>query len=503
MVIEIDGTGLTLDRFAAAVHDGAECSLSEPARQRITDSRQQLEQLLATGRVIYGVNTGFGKLARVQIEDSDLLELQRSLIRSHAAGVGDLLPPEVVRGMLVLRANTMAAGHSGVRVELVERLLELLNQDILPVVPSRGSVGASGDLAPLAHLAMPLIGEGEVISGGERRTAAGALREAGLEPLTLQTKEGLALINGTQAMTAALGVVAVRARVLARSADLVAAMTTEAVRGTDTAFDPRIHALRPYAGQEESAANLYKLLQGSEIRQSHREDDDRVQDPYSIRCTPQVHGAVREVLTDTVRKLECEFNAVTDNPLVFAEDGEVLSGGNFHGEPMAIAADCLAIGLAELGSIAERRIEKLTNATFSLLPPFLVESAGVNSGFMLAHVTAAALASENKTLAHPASVDSIPTSADMEDHVSMGMYAALKCSQVLENVEQILAIELIAAAQGFEFLRPMHSSEALETAHGRVRQHVDAWTEDRFMAPDMANGLAALDSLSELTGDLR
>ncbi len=501
-MIEIDGTGLTLERFDSVVHAGEECTIDEQVRQRIAGSRRQLEDLLTAGQVVYGVNTGFGKLARVRIEDDDLLELQRSLVRSHAAGVGDPLPADVVRGMLLLRANTMAAGHSGVRVELVERLLELLNLDILPVVPRRGSVGASGDLAPLAHLAMPLIGEGEVTASGVRGPAAAALQKAGLEPLTLQTKEGLALINGTQAMTAVLGVVAVRARALVKAADLVAAMTTEAVRGTDTAFDARIHALRPFAGQVASAANLYGLLQGSEIRHSHRDGDDRVQDPYSIRCTPQVHGAARDVLTDTVRKLECEFNAVTDNPLIFADDGEVLSGGNFHGEPMAIAADCLAIALAELGSISERRIEKLTNATFSLLPPFLVEEAGVNSGFMLAHVTAASLASENKTLAHPASVDSIPTSADMEDHVSMGMFAALKCRQVLENVEQILAIELIAAAQGFEFLRPLRSSESLETAHRLVRERVPEWSQDRFMAPDLANALTVLRELNELTGEL-
>lgn len=501
-MIEVDGSRLTLPAFAGVVHRKEVCRLPEPVRERLAAGRAVLEELVDRGGTIYGVNTGFGKLSRVRIEHEDLLRLQRSLIRSHAAGVGQPLAAEMVRGMLLLRANTMAAGHSGVRVELVERLLAFLELDLLPVVPSRGSVGASGDLAPLAHLALPLIGEGEVDLDGERMSASEALRQSDLQPLTLQTKEGLALINGTQAMTSTLGVVALRGERLVRLADLIAAMATEAVRGTDTAFDPRIHALRPFDGQKDSAANLYRLLQESEIRDSHLEDDDRVQDPYSIRCTPQVHGAVRDVLSDTVRKLECEFNAVTDNPLLFAEDGDMLSGGNFHGEPMAIAADCLTIGLAELGAISERRIEKLTNATFSLLPPFLVEEPGVNSGFMIAHVTAAALASENKVLAHPASVDSIPTSADMEDHVSMGMHAALKCLGVLENVEQILAIELLAAAQGFEFLRPLRSSPPLEATYARVREHVEPWTEDRRMDTDLAAGLSALHSLGDLAGEL-
>lgn len=501
-MIEVDGRTLTLARFGEVVHRHTRCVLPDGVREYLGAGRRALERLLGEGEVIYGVNTGFGKLARVRIDDEDLLRLQRSLIRSHAAGVGAPLPRKVVRGMLLLRANTLAAGHSGVRVELVERLLEFLDLDLLPVVPSRGSAGASGDLAPLAHLALPLIGEGDVDLEGKRMTAAKALERHDLEPLTLQTKEGLALVNGTQAMTSILGVVALRADTLVRLADLIAAMATEAVRGTDTAFDPRIHALRPHPGQLASAANLYRLLQESEIRRSHLEDDDRVQDPYSIRCTPQVHGSVRDVLSDSVRKVECEFNAVTDNPLLFADDGEVLSGGNFHGEPMAVAADCLTIALAELGGISERRIEKLTNATFSMLPPFLVEEPGVNSGFMIAHVTAAALASENKVLAHPASVDSIPTSADMEDHVSMGMHAALKCLNVLENVEQILAIELIAAAQGFEFLRPLKSSPLLESAHARVREEIEPWTEDRQMEPDLTSALEVLRGLDDLAREL-
>ncbi len=501
-MITIDGSSITLETFGAVISGSEPVELKSSARNQVGLARQVLEQLLADGQVIYGVNTGFGKLAKVRIAEDDLLELQRSLIRSHAAGIGDPLPPEVVRGMLLLRANTMAAGHSGVRVELLQRLLDLLNQDLLPVVPSRGSVGASGDLAPLAHLALPLIGEGQVTLCGEPAEAAQALQECGLKPLTLQPKEGLALINGTQAMTSILGNACLRAAALVKAVDLVAAMTTEAVRGTDTAFDPRIHRLRPHPGQVASAKNLFSLLQGSEIRQSHLEDDDRVQDPYCIRCAPQVHGAVRDVLTDTIAKLEREFNSVTDNPLVFAEDQQVLSGGNFHGEPMAIAADCLTIAIAELGAISERRIEKLTNATFSMLPPFLVENAGVDSGFMIAHVTSAALASENKVLAHPASVDSIPTSADMEDHVSMGMHAALKCLTVLENVEQIVAIELLAAAQGFEFLRPLRSTPPLEASYARVREQVPRWDRDRQMSPDLEIAKTVLHNLTDLTASL-
>ncbi|HSM12972.1 MAG TPA: histidine ammonia-lyase, partial [Thermoanaerobaculia bacterium] len=354
------------------------------------------------------------------------------------------------------------------------------------VVPGRGSVGASGDLAPLALLALPLLGRGEVRVGGRRRPAAEALREAGLEPVTLAAREGLALINGTQAMTSLLALTLIEGERLARVADLVGAFSCDAFRGTDAAFDARVHEVRPHPGQRASASNLWSLLRGSGIRESHRTADVRVQDPYSFRCMPQVHGAVRDALADAERKVRIEMNSATDNPLVFAEDGEAISGGNFHGEPMALAADFVAIALAELGSIAERRIEKLTNASFSGLPPFLVAEAGLNSGFMIAQVTAAALASENKTLAHPASVDSIPTSADKEDHVSMGMWAALKVGRVALNVRRILAVELVAAAQGIDLLRPLRSSEPLERLHAAVRQRVPAWIEDREMAPDLA-----------------
>ncbi len=489
--VEIDGQSLTLERFAAVVA-GAPCSLSAAARERVLASRAAVERALASGAAIYGINTGFGDLASVRIGPEKLELLQEKLILSHAAGMGEPLPDVAVRGMLLLRANTLARGFSGVRAAVIDALLALLNCGVLPVVPSRGSVGASGDLAPLAHLALPLIGRGRVrLADGAEIPAAEGLARAGLAPLVLQAKEGLALINGTQAMTSLLALTALEARRLARSADLIGALSTDALRGTDTAFDPRIHALRPHPGQVASAANLWRLLQGSAIRESHRTGDVRIQDPYSVRCMPQVHGATRDLLADVEAKLAIEMNAVTDNPLVVeaaAGGGErdVLSGGNFHGEPMAFAADILALGLAELGSISERRIEKLTNAAFSGLPPFLVRDAGLNSGFMIAQVTAAALVSENKILAHPASVDSIPTSADKEDHVSMGMGAALKLWTVADNLRRVLAIELVAAAQGVDLLRPLTSSPPLEGLHAALRAHVAPWDEDREMAPDLA-----------------
>ncbi|MGB5342156.1 MAG: histidine ammonia-lyase, partial [Thermoanaerobaculia bacterium] len=428
-MIELTGTGLTLEQFAAVVHGQELCDVSEKAREAMMRSREVIQRLEARameGEAVYGVNTGFGDLARVRIPQDQIRLLQERLVMSHAAGVGEPLPTEAVRGMLLLRANTLARGFSGVRPELVEFLLGMLNRDLLPVVPSRGSVGASGDLAPLAHLALPVIGRGRVRCEGEEMLTSEGLRRAGLAPVGLEPKEGLALINGTQAMTSLLALAVLEIRRQVRVADLVGALSTEALLGTDTPFQSRIHELRAYPGQLASAANLWNLMQGSGLRESHREDDLRVQDPYSVRCMPQVHGAVRDVLADVERRLGTEMNAVTDNPLVFAEDDEILSGGNFHGEPIAMAADFLAVATAELGSISERRIDKLTDSAFSGLPPFLTEDPGLNSGFMIGQVTAAALVSENKTLAHPASVDSIPTSAEKEDHVSMGMWAALK-----------------------------------------------------------------------------
>lgn len=484
-LIELTGGTLSLSEFAAVAGGGEHIVLTAAARERVAAARAVIERSVASGAAVYGVNTGFGNLANVRIADADIESLQERLVLSHAAGVGEPLPDEVVRGMLLLRANTLAKGHSGVRPVLIDKLLALLNHDLLPEVPSRGSVGASGDLAPLAHLALPLLGRGRVRRRGAFVPAAEALAEAGLAPIRLAAREGLGLVNGTQAMTSLLALAVLEARRLVRFADLVGALSTDALRGTDAAFDARIHSARPHPGQGASARNLWRLLAGSSIRDSHRTGDVRVQDPYSVRCMPQVHGAVRDTLADVERRLLIEMNSATDNPLVFAEADEALSGGNFHGEPMALCADFLAIALAEIGSISERRIEKLTNDTFSGLPPFLVANAGLNSGFMMAQVTAAALVSENKGLSHPASVDSIPTSADKEDHVSMGMWAAIKCRAVAGNVRQILAIELLAAAQGIDLLRPLRSSETLERLHDLVRERVASWDEDREMSPDL------------------
>ena len=488
-MIEIDGSSLHLEDFRSIVDDGHACGLSAAARQRVQSARELIVEVTSQGEdtpPVYGVNTGFGDLSKVRIPSADTRLLQERLVRSHAAGVGEPLPDRVVRGMLLLRANTLAQGHSGVRPELIELLLEMLARGVLPSIPSRGSVGASGDLAPLAHLALPVIGRGQAWFEGEELPGKQAMDRAGLEPLTLEPKEGLSLINGTQAMTSLLAIATLEARRIVKVADAVGALTTDALLGCDTPFDPRIHALRPHAGQVASAKNLWRLMQGSELRESHRHGDSRVQDPYSIRCMPQVHGAARDVLSDVEKRLIIEMNAVTDNPLVFAEDREILAGGNFHGEPMAMAADFLAIAIAEIGSISERRIDKLTDPVFSGLPAFLTGNPGLNSGFMMAQVTAAALVSENKGLAHPASVDSIPTSAEKEDHVSMGMGAALKLQQVVSNVRTILAIELLAAAQGIDLRRPLSTSRELEALHAAIRGQVDKWGDDRELAPDVA-----------------
>ena len=504
--VPIDGTSLGLEEFEAVARRGGSCVLAAPARAAVEAGQAAVRRVLDAGDAVYGVNTGFGDLAGVRIAADRITELQRRLILSHAAGLGEPLDDEAVRGMLVLRANTLARGHSGVRAEVVDALIALLDADVLPVVPSRGSVGASGDLAPLAHLALPLIGCGQVRIDGRIVPAAEGLRRAGLEPLELGPKEGLALINGTQAMTSLLALSCLDARHLVRVADLAAALSTDALRGTDTAFDPRLHALRAHPGQRASAANLWSLMRGSAIRESHRAGDVRMQDPYSVRCAPQVHGAVRDVLADVETKVAVEMNAVTDNPLVFPGDGgdggAILSGGNFHGQPMAFAADFLAIALAELASISERRIEKLTNTAFSGLPPFLARDAGLNSGFMMAQVTAAALVAENKVACHPASIDSIPTSADKEDHVSMGMGAALKLRTVVENVRRVLAIELVAAAQGIDLLRPLRSSERLEAVHRMVRERITFREDDREMGVDLELGIELLDDLGPMLDSL-
>jgi len=434
---------------------------------------------------VYGVNTGFGKLANTRIAKSDLAILQLKLLRSHAVGVGQPLAENIVRLILLLKAASLARGYSGVREELVDALLALYNHGISPVIPCQGSVGASGDLAPLAHLCLPLIGEGEVFYKGQRLNALEALNKAGLQPIDLSAKEGLALINGTQVSTAiAIDALFATERVFA-AAMIAGALTLDAARGSDGPFDARIHLVRGQLGQIDCAAAYRALTHGSAIRESHQEGDDRVQDPYCLRCQPQVMGACLDQMRYASQVLAIEANAVTDNPLVFVEEDALVSGGNFHAEPVALVCDALAVVIAEIGAISERRIAMLVDTHVSRLPAFLTPDAGLNSGFMIVHVTAAALASENKSLAHPASVDSLPTSANQEDHVSMATFAARRLQPMLQNTAHIVGIELLAAAQGIEFLRPLKSSVPLEILHVLIRSASPAMMQDRSLAADM------------------
>ncbi|HEY3119030.1 MAG TPA: histidine ammonia-lyase [Vicinamibacteria bacterium] len=484
--VTIDGNGLTLAALESVARSEAPVALTAAAREAVARSRRVVDEAVARGAVVYGVTTGFGNFADVTIPRERLRELQLNLVRSHAAGVGEPLGRAETRALMLLRANVLAKGLSGIRPETLELLIAMLNAGVHPAVPAQGSVGASGDLAPLAHLALALVGEGRCLdeTSSGTRGADDALAAAGLQPATLEAKEGLALINGTQMMTALAALALAESQRLAKTADVVGAMTLDALKGTDVAFDPRIHAARPHPGQAASARNLRRLLAGSAIRESHR-DCGKVQDAYSLRCIPQVHGAVRDALRYVAATVEVELNAATDNPMVFADTGELLSGGNFHGEPVAIAADVLSIATAELGSISERRTERLVNPALSDLPAFLTEQGGVQSGLMIAQVVAAALVSENKCLAHPASVDSIPTSANKEDHVSMGSIAARKAAAVVSNTRRILAVEAIAACQALEFLRPLETSPALVAVYKRLRREVAPLTRDRTLAPDI------------------
>ena len=480
----------SLEQLQSVHAGGVALELDAEAYAAIAASAAVVQRAAAGDAPVYGVNTGFGKLASTRISAADLATLQLNLIRSHSVGVGEPLAPEVVRLVLACKAGSLARGASGVRQQVVDTLLATLNAGLVPFIPSQGSVGASGDLAPLAHMTLALLGEGEFLVGGQRRPAAAVLREHGLQPLQLQAKEGLALINGTQVSTAlALHGLFAFEPVL-ESALVIGALTVDAARGSDGPFDPRIHALRGQPGQIDVAMYYRALLQGSAIRASHTEGDDRVQDPYCLRCQPQVVGACLDQLRHAALVLLREANAVTDNPLVFAEDGTMISGGNFHAEPVALAADAMACAIAEVGAIAERRIAMLIDSNVSRLPPFLTADAGLNSGFMIAHVTAAALASENKSLAHPASVDSLPTSANQEDHVSMATFAARRLQPMIANVAHILAIELLAAAEGIEFLRPLKSSTPLESAHALLRERVPRFAVDRFIAPDIERAAA-------------
>ncbi len=485
--ILIDGQHLTFDELYSVAVSGSSVELAASARERMEASRAVIERLIAKGAAVYGVNTGFGKLASVRISGEQTQQLQVNLVRSHACGVGAPLGQTETRAMLLLRANAIAKGFSGVRPVVAETLCAMLNRGVHPLIPSQGSVGASGDLAPLAHLALVAIGEGEAMYRGRRIAGADAMRTAGIAPLGLQAKEGLALLNGTQGMLALLSLALREAQIAVDTADVATALTLDALRGSPAAFDQRIAGVRPFAGHRTTAYNLERLNRGSQIRESHRspEKDPRVQDAYSLRCAPQVHGAVRDALDQIRATVEVELNSATDNPLVFADSGEVVSGGNFHGQPLAMAADQLAVALATLGGISERRIEQMTNPQSSQLPAFLAREAGVNSGFMILQITAAALASELKTLAAPHSVDSIPTSANQEDYVSMGMSGARRLQPMLANLRNILAIELLAACQGIDFLAPLGTGAEAQKAYAIVRSLSQRVDSDRSLARDI------------------
>ena len=485
---------LTLDALLAIHAGGVQLKLDAACRPGIRASQQVVQSAADGDAPVYGVNTGFGKLANKRISKEQLATLQCNLIRSHCVGVGEPLSAPVMRLMLALKAASLARGYSGVRETVVDTLIAVFNAGLLPWVPSQGSVGASGDLAPLAHMTLALMGEGFMLVGGQAAPALPLLQAAGIAPLTLGAKEGLALINGTQTSTALALHALLSFEPVLEAALVIGALTIDAARGSDGPFDPRIHALRGQPGQIDVAQYYRRLLEGSAIRLSHLDGDDRVQDPYCLRCQPQVVGACLDQLRHGAIVLLREANAVTDNPLVFADDGAMLSGGNFHAEPVALAADGIALAIAEVGAIAERRIAMLIDSGVSRLPPFLTEDAGLNSGFMIAHVTAAALASENKSLAHPASVDSLPTSANQEDHVSMATFAARRLQAMVSNTAHILGIELLAAAQGIDFLRPLQSSAILEEVHALLRQQVPKMVQDRYLATDIAHASALVQS---------
>ncbi len=488
----LTGEDLTLgDVWDVAVH-GAKAEIGSGAKDRMRAARELVESVRDENT--YGVNTGFGRFVSARIPDELADELQLRLLRSHACGVGEPYPDDVVRAALLLRANAVAKGYSGARVETVELLVECLNRGVLPVVPARGSVGASGDLAPLAHLALPLVGEGKAVVEGDVLDGAAALRRVGLEPIRLVSKEGLSLVNGTQFMAAMAALGVERARRLAATADLACALSLEALRGSRSSFAPAVHQSRPLKGQLDAAANIWRLLEGSAIIESHRWCD-KVQDAYALRCAPQVHGACRDLLDYVEATVTVELNAATDNPLVLVEEGEIVSAGNFHGQPLAFALDVLAMAAAELANISERRTERMVNPSLSDgLPPFLVEEGGLNSGFMIPQYVAAALVSENKVFAHPASVDSIPTSAGQEDHVSMGNTAGLKALRVLDNAERTLAIELLAGAQAIEFLAPLRPGAGVAAVHDFIRSFSPRLTEDRSLSDDIEEAATAIRS---------
>ncbi|MBL7665376.1 MAG: histidine ammonia-lyase [Bacteriovoracaceae bacterium] len=509
-IFEIDGDTLTIDdvyKIAHAKPFEYFLKLKKSSLKKMHESNDYVQEIVESEVLTYGINTGFGALSNKFISKNDLKELQYNLIRSHCTGVGEPFSPEITRAIMLLRANCLAQGFSGVTPDAVELILDFLNYHIHPIVPQKGSVGASGDLAPLSHIALALIGEGEVIFHGKRIHSLFAIEQIEKTPAILGPKDGLALINGTAVM-AALGCLSlVEAKRLAISADIIAALTLDGVRGTIKAFDPKIAKLKPHLGQLAVTKNMNMILEGSEILNSHF-DCKKVQDPYSLRCIPQVHGSCRQTFTHAEEVLSIEINAVTDNPLIFVKEKQVISGGNFHGEALAMCMDYMAIGLAELANMSERRVEKMMNPTFSDLPAFLAKDSGLNSGFMIAHVTSAALVSENKILCHPASVDSIPTSTDKEDHVSMGVTSGRKLYEIMKNLRSCLAIELLCAAQALDFLRPLKTSPALEKVHALIRRHVAFAEKDRTYHRDIQvlseiiSSNELVQTVEEVTGNL-
>lgn len=491
----IDGNSLTLDKIEFFINENPEVVLSKEAEKKVDKARALVDEWIEKDKVIYGVTTGFGEFANVKISHDELGQLQENLIISHSCGAGENLPPVIVKLMMLLRVNALARGFSGIRRTTMKLLIDMMNSNIIPVIPSQGSVGSSGDLVPLAHLVLAMIGKGSVqIIKDVNSTKAGTekildsssvLKKFKLAPVKLAAKEGLALINGTQMMTAFGAYICVHAKKLISMSDISAALTHEALRATDKAYDPRLHQLRPFPGQIATAKNMLALIKGSEIRKSHLIGDPRVQDSYSLRCIPQIHGASRDAIDYVCSRVSIELNSVNDNPLIFPGQKDHREGGNFHGQPMALALDFMAIALSELADVAERRTERLVNGSLSRLPRFLTENGGLNSGFMIAQYTSAALVSENKVLSHPASVDSIPTSANQEDHNSMGSIAARKCFQVLKNVQTVIAIEMLCASQGIDFLKPLKPGKGTGAAYKRIRKDVPTLKKDRILYTDI------------------
>ncbi len=488
----LDGNSLTLEQIENFIQNNIPVALTPTAQKKVERARKLIDEWVDQEKVVYGVTTGFGDFSNVTISKEESAQLQENLIMSHAVGAGELLPLYIVKIMMLLRVNALAKGHSGIHPETLQLLIDMMNHNIIPAVPSQGSVGSSGDLVPLSHIALSLLGKGQVFiqedlfaRPGKPVAAPQALKKFKLKPVQLRAKEGLSLINGTQMMTAFAAYICARAQRLQKTADVAAALSHEALRATDNAYDARLHKLRPYKGQADAAKNMLNLIKGSGIRESHRKNDTRVQDAYSLRCIPQVHGASRDAIAYVCNQVSIEINSANDNPLLFPDDGDHREGGNFHGQPVALPMDFMAIALSELANISERRTERLVNGTLSGLPRFLAKEGGLNSGLMIAQYTAASIVSENKVLSHPASVDSIPTSANQEDHNSMGSIAARKCLKVMQNLEVVLAVELMAAAQGLEFLKPLTPGKGTGIAYRVIRDAVKPLDKDRILYEDL------------------